>query len=391
MVLPPVAVVAVFIGFPVAAAVAYTLGRAGGPNSVVSMLAQRQTVVNTASRSSRTARCSATSTSSRDLWATIWVTLITLAVVLLLSWSIALYLRLSDTRIARIVSGLSVVPLFIPVVIASYAILVFYASDGFLRTLVHHLGWDGFPTLGYTLTCVTIGEIWVNVPFGVLMMSSGLNAVPNALIEAARDSGASLPRTVRSVLLPMNVIPTVIVATFTGIYVLGSFTVPYLTGPSAPNLMGPSMAQLLLRLQPAAAGRGDGDHRLRPRRRHRHGLRLGERPRVEARLGDAVSAVESEGVALGGLEQAELPVARPRGAAAAGWSVGAARARARDRRRARRLHGRPDRLARAPRLLGDLALPAAPAGRLDAEVVAVGLRRQNLAHSIKLCSTSRRS
>jgi ABC-type spermidine/putrescine transport system permease subunit I len=178
----------------------------------------------------------------RDLRATIWVTLITVVVVLLLSWAIALYLRLSNTRVARIVSGLSVVPLFIPVVIASYAILVFYSSDGFVRTAFHHLGWDGFPTLGYTLTCVTIGEIWVNVPFGVLMMSSGLNSVPNALIEAARDSGASLPRTVRSVLLPMNVIPTVIVATFTGIYVLGSFTVPYLTGPSAPNLMGPSMA-----------------------------------------------------------------------------------------------------------------------------------------------------
>ena len=35
MVLPPVAVVAVFIGFPVGAAIAYTLGRAGGPNSIV--------------------------------------------------------------------------------------------------------------------------------------------------------------------------------------------------------------------------------------------------------------------------------------------------------------------------------------------------------------------
>ena len=33
------------------------------------------------------------------------------------------------------------------------------------------------------------------------------------------------------------------VATFTGIYVLGSFTVPYLTGPSAPNLLGVSMQQ----------------------------------------------------------------------------------------------------------------------------------------------------
>jgi ABC-type spermidine/putrescine transport system permease subunit I len=159
-----------------------------------------------------------------------------------LSWSIALYLRLSDSRLARIVSSLAVVPLFIPVVIASYAILVFYASDGFMKTVAYHLGMHGFPTLGYTLTAVTIGEIWVNVPFGVLLITSGLNGVPNALIEAARDSGASLPRAVRSVLLPLNVIPTVIVATFTGIYVLGSFTVPYLTGPSAPNLLGPAMS-----------------------------------------------------------------------------------------------------------------------------------------------------
>jgi ABC-type spermidine/putrescine transport system permease subunit I len=242
MVLPPVAVVAVFIAFPVGAAIAYTLGRAGGPNSIVSLLAQRQTVVDHGITIQPYREVLGNDHIIRDLRATIWVTLITVAIVLLLSWAIALYLRLSNTRVARIISGLSVVPLFIPVVIASYAILVFYSSDGFIRTVFHHLGWDGFPTLGYTLTCVTIGEIWVNVPFGVLMMSSGLNSVPNALIEAARDAGASLPRTVRSVLLPMNVIPTVIVATFTGIYVLGSFTVPYLTGPSAPNLMGPSMA-----------------------------------------------------------------------------------------------------------------------------------------------------
>jgi ABC-type spermidine/putrescine transport system permease subunit I len=140
------------------------------------------------------------------------------------------------------VSALSVVPLFIPVVIASYAMLVFWQSDGFVKTLAYHLGWHSFPTYGYTLTCVVFGEIWVNVPFGVLMMSSGLNGVPNNLVEAARDAGAPMWRVVLSILLPMNVIPTVIVATFTGIYVLGSFTVPYLTGPSAPNLLGPSMS-----------------------------------------------------------------------------------------------------------------------------------------------------
>jgi ABC-type spermidine/putrescine transport system permease subunit I len=241
MVLPPVAVVAVFIGFPVGAAIAYTLGKTGGPNSVVSLLAQRQHVAHHGVTIAAYREVLGNEHVRADLWATIWVTLLTVAVVLALSWSIALYLRLSNTRLARIVSGLSVVPLFIPVVIASYAIVVFYSSDGFLRSIAYHLGWHSFPTYGYTLTGVTLGEIWVNVPFGVLMMSSGLNSVPDALIEAARDAGASLPRTVRSVLLPMNIVPSVITATFTGIYVLGSFTVPYLIGPSAPNLMGPSM------------------------------------------------------------------------------------------------------------------------------------------------------
>ena len=243
MVFPPVAVIAVFIGFPVGAAIAYTLGRAGGPNSVVSSLAQRQYVVHHGVTIDAYRNVLANSTVHRDLIATVWVTIITTLVVVALSWAIALYLRLTDSWIARTVSALSVVPLFIPVVIASYAMLIFCGSDGFIKTVAYHLGMHDFPTLGYTLTAVVIGEVWVNVPFGVLMMASGLNSVPNALIEAARDSGASLPRTVRSILLPMNVIPTVIVATFTGIYVLGSFTVPYLTGPSAPNLLGVSMQQ----------------------------------------------------------------------------------------------------------------------------------------------------
>jgi ABC-type spermidine/putrescine transport system permease subunit I len=242
MVLPPVGVIAVFIGFPVGAAIAYTLGKTGGPNSVMSLLAQREHVAHHGVTTGAYREMLSNARVREDLWATVWVTLVTIAVVVVVSWAIALYLRLSNTWLSRVVSGLSVIPLFIPVVIASYSILIFYGSDGFIKTVAYHLGFHGFPTLGYTLTCVLLGEIWVNIPFGVLMMSSGLNGVPDNLIEAGRDSGASMPRVVRSILLPMNVIPTVIVATFTGIYVLGSFTVPYLTGPTQPNLLGPTMS-----------------------------------------------------------------------------------------------------------------------------------------------------
>ena len=51
-----------------------------------------------------------------------------------------------------------------------------------------------------------------------------------------------MTRTVRLVLLPLTLVPTVIAATFTAIGVLGRFTLPYIVGPTAPNLLGPIMA-----------------------------------------------------------------------------------------------------------------------------------------------------
>lgn len=241
---PPVIVIGLFIGFPVVTGILYTLGWAGGPNSVVSLIAQDQHLGFPTTGAYQAVLGDAVS--RKDLYVTIFVTLASVAVVLALSWAIALYLRLSGGFLARTLSTLAVMPLFIPVVIASYAIRFFYAPDGFAKTMASTLGWDGFPTLTYTMTGVTIGEVWTQLPFGVLLMASGLQAVPDSLIEAARDSGASLPRIVRSVLLPMNIVPTVIVGTFSAIYVLGSFTVPYLIGPNSPNLLGVSMTNLFV-------------------------------------------------------------------------------------------------------------------------------------------------
>ncbi|MBE3559877.1 MAG: ABC transporter permease subunit, partial [Ktedonobacteraceae bacterium] len=102
------------------------------------------------------------------------------------------------------------------------------------------LRFDGF---GYTLFGVVLGQLWVNIPFAVLLLASGLRSVPDALVEAARDVGATFPVIFLRVLMPLNLLPTVIVATFTGIGILGSFTIPYLTGPNAPTLLGVTMTR----------------------------------------------------------------------------------------------------------------------------------------------------
>jgi ABC-type spermidine/putrescine transport system permease subunit I len=242
MAAPPVLVVTVFVGLPIVAAVLYTFGYGGGPNTVVSSIAQGQFLSTSGPTLGAYRDVLADPLFGRSLVATVVVTVVSTVVTLVMAGAIALWARLSGSRLAKVLSALAVVPLFVPVVIASYALLGFYARDGFPASVAHLLHLPE-PVFSYTLTGVTIGEVWTSLPFAVLMLTSGFAAVPDALVEAARDAGASGLRTIRSVLLPMAVVPVVIAATFTAIGVVGSFTVPYLLGPNAPNMLGVNLTQ----------------------------------------------------------------------------------------------------------------------------------------------------
>ena len=55
---------------------------------------------------------------------------------------------------------------------------------------------------------------------------------------AANDVGAGFLTVLWRIVLPMNLVPLLIVLTFTFIGVIGSFTIPYLIGPNAPQMMG---------------------------------------------------------------------------------------------------------------------------------------------------------
>jgi ABC-type spermidine/putrescine transport system permease subunit I len=245
---PPIIVVAVFVGFPILVAMAYSLGHVGGLNKTIATIARGQHTVTDWYQSTLGAYRDVFTDERfrRDLGVTVMITLVSTVAVVILAWVIAIYLRTAreDQRlrlaVAKVLSGLAVVPMFIPVVIASWAMLTFYAADGFVRSISAHLGIDG-PTWGYTLICVAFGLIWTHLPFATLMITSGVQGVPDSLIEAARDSGAGLITIVRTVIAPLTLVPTVIALTFTAIGTLGAFTVPYFTGPNAPNMLGVDM------------------------------------------------------------------------------------------------------------------------------------------------------
>lgn len=237
MALPPVILLALFVGLPVLLSIGFSFGMTGGLNSTAAAIGQDVHEADGLITLEAYAQLFADARFARDLLATVLVTVVTTLCTLALAIGIAVFLRLRGGVLGSVLSGLGVVPLFIPVVIASWAILTFYSGDGFLRSVSAQLGLEG-PIFGFTLTGVVIASIWVNLPFALLMASSGMQSVPDALIDAARDGGASTFTIVRSVLVPMAGIPLVIAATFTAIGVLGQFTVPYFTGPNAPQQLG---------------------------------------------------------------------------------------------------------------------------------------------------------
>lgn len=238
MALPPILLVVVFVGLPVVLALGFSLGFTGGLNSVVAEIGLNVHVAD---------HWLGTLAAYRDVFAnpqfladlvtTIVVTAVSALIVLFMALGIGLYLRMRGGWLANLLSGLAVVPLFIPVVIASWAILTFYSGDGFVRSVFAQLGLVG-PTWGYTVVAIVIGSVWTALPFAVLMIASGLQAIPDAMIETARDAGAGFWRITVSIMVPMAFVPIVIAGTFTAIAVIGSFTVPYFTGPNAPTMLG---------------------------------------------------------------------------------------------------------------------------------------------------------
>jgi ABC-type spermidine/putrescine transport system permease subunit I len=172
-----------------------------------------------------------------DLFLTVWISVVSVVLVAIVGYILALYVRFASGRLPRIVRSLYLIPMFVPVVIASYAAITFYVDRGVLAAILHAFGLP-FVSPAYKASGVVITQVWFNIPFAVLMLGSGLDGIEQELIESAHDVDAGFVTVLWRIVLPMNVVPLLIVLTFTFIGVVGSFTIPFLIGPNAPQMMG---------------------------------------------------------------------------------------------------------------------------------------------------------
>ena len=179
---------------------------------------------------------------------TVGIAVACVTLVLVLSYAIALALRFGRGPTVRLIERVYIVPLFIPSVIASYAMITVLANHGLLDAILQQLGLpdQSFPRIVFDWKGIVVAQVWLSLPFMTVLLTSVLQEISDTLIESARDVGATSWQIFCQIVLPLSLPGAAIGVTFVFLQVLGGFTIPYLLGPNAPQMLGVSMVAYMV-------------------------------------------------------------------------------------------------------------------------------------------------
>jgi len=179
--------------------------------------------------------------SLNNLGVTLWTTGVCAVLLVLICLPIALYLRFANGRLAAYVQGLAIFPMFVPSIILSYAIIRVLGPNGMVDILLNAVHLPKMRSPYLTPWGPVIGLVWDHIPLTVLILLSGLGNVSNQSIEAARDVGAGRWTVLWHIILPRIGNAILVAASFAVLGIFSAFTIPYVLGPAAPEMMGPYM------------------------------------------------------------------------------------------------------------------------------------------------------
>lgn len=177
------------------------------------------------------------------VWYTVWVTCLTVILAIAISYLLAMYLRFSNSRIAKFIGTLYLLPRFIPGLVAVYAMKVVISDSGLLNRLSLLLPessalYNFKPGLLYNAKGIILMNLWFNIPFATMIITAALSGISTSIIESARDVGAGKLRIFFKMILPLSIGDVMIAATFVFMSNISSFTTPYLIGANHPMMLG---------------------------------------------------------------------------------------------------------------------------------------------------------
>jgi len=129
---------------------------------------------------------------------TVGVALLVTVVDIVIALPIAFFMaKVASPRLQRILVIAVLMPLWASYLVKAYAWRSVLAEGG----LADSVSGGNSPGYGLPATIVTLAYLWL--PYVILPIYAGLERVPNSLLEASSDLGASTGRTLRLIVLPM--------------------------------------------------------------------------------------------------------------------------------------------------------------------------------------------
>jgi len=140
--------------------------------------------------------------------------------------------KLATPRARRYLLVAVLLPLWASYVVKVYAWRTILAQEGILNWFLSPLGVDGPGTGGTRLMGIWLTLTYLWLPYMILPVYAGLERIPDSLIDASSDLGASPLTTFRKVILPLAFPAVVAGSIFTFSLTLGDYITPTLVSSS---------------------------------------------------------------------------------------------------------------------------------------------------------------
>ena len=188
----------------------------------------------------------ATSTYARVLFNTFLVAGVVTLFSLLLGFPVAWLLAIMPQRWANIVFAIILLSMWTNLLARTYAWMVLLQRTGVINKSLMALGVIDEPLpLVNNLTGVTIGMVYIMLPFIILPLHATLRAIDPAILNAAALCGAGRWQIFRRVLLPLSAPGAAAGALMVFVMSLGYFVTPSLLGGTANMMLAGMIAQLI--------------------------------------------------------------------------------------------------------------------------------------------------
>jgi molybdate transport system permease protein len=157
---------------------------------------------------------------------------LTTAILLLIAVPLATLLVLGRSRWLALVEALTALPLVLPPTVLGFFLLILLGPRTALgRGIIAVLGHP----LAFSFSGLVVGSVIYSLPFAVQPIVAGFAAVNPPLVDAARLLGASTPRLVGTVLLPLARRSIVVAAVLSFLHTVGEFGVVLMLGGDIPG------------------------------------------------------------------------------------------------------------------------------------------------------------